>query len=370
MSTSTGILSLDDRSDAIKFSYPVVALFSTSFVMLRIGYNVRFRRQRHRYVEVSDCLLAFAQACALVGASFGFISAWKGAGKHAWDPSLTTDDLTKYLQYLWFSQYFNLTAMVALKLSISAFMLGFSFSKIYRRLIWATVATLVVLNVIFPYIILFGECNPIAKHWEPKLPGYCWGPTPRTISGYLGAGSNIISDLFYTCAPLVYIRNVQLTKRAKWGLRVVFLLGLITTVISAVKLYEIKALNETTDAAYESINLSVLSVTEVFVGTLTASLPPLRLFFEKLLDIVLAKLGLRTRDGPHTDSYVLPNILSTQATEKATERANTKQLPRDSDDDSQEILWSAITRTHHITVKVEAAEIKSDHSNCLKNNWS
>ncbi|KAF3031366.1 hypothetical protein E8E12_001204 [Didymella heteroderae] len=317
---------------------------------------------------MSDCLIAFAQACALVGTTFGFISAWKGAGKHAWDPSLTTDDLTKYLQYLWFSQYFNLTAMVALKLSISAFMLGFNFSKIYRRLIWATVVTLVALNVVFPYIILFGECRPIAKHWDPKLPGYCWGPTPRTISGYLGAGSNIVSDLFYTCAPLVYIRNVQLTKRAKWGLRVVFSLGLITTVISTVKLYEIKALNETTDASYESINLSVLSVTEVFVGTLTASLPPLRLFFEKLLDIVLARFGLRTPAGPHTDSYVLPNILSTQV----TDRANKKQLPRDSDDDSQKnmIMLGAITRTDQIIVRVEAAEGTPDHSNHLQNAWS
>ena len=111
------------------------------------------------------------------------MSAWKGAGKHAWDPSLTTDDLTKYLQYLWFSQYFNLTAMMALKLSISAFMLGFNFSKIYRRFVWATVVALVALNVVFPYIILFGECRPIAKHWDSELSGYCWGSTPRTISG-------------------------------------------------------------------------------------------------------------------------------------------------------------------------------------------
>ena len=61
MSTSTGDLSLDDRSDAIKISVPVVAFFSTVFVVFRVGCNVRFRRQRHRYVEVSDCLLAFAQ---------------------------------------------------------------------------------------------------------------------------------------------------------------------------------------------------------------------------------------------------------------------------------------------------------------------
>ena len=125
-----------------------------------------------------------------------------------------------------------------------------------------------------------------------------------------------------------------------------------TTVISAVKLYEIKALNETTDVSYKSINLSILSVTEVFVGTLTASLPSLRLFFEKLLDIVLAKFGVRTQDGSHTDSYVLPDISSTQD----PEGANKGQLPRFSDDNSEKLMLpGTITRTHHIIVSVEAA---------------
>ncbi|KAF1345610.1 hypothetical protein EJ07DRAFT_170007 [Lizonia empirigonia] len=266
MSTSTVNLLLDDRSNTIKLSYPFLAFFSTIFIVLRIWHDIRAKK--HGYVNISDWLLALAQVCALVGTTFGYMSAW----------------------YLWFGQYFNLTAMTALKFSICAFMLQLDFSKTYRLLIWLTVAVHAGLNMVFPYIILFGECDPIARHWDLKLSGHCWDARPRMISlltGYLGAGSNIASDLFYACAPLIYIRKVQLPRRAMWGVRAVFLLGLVATIISAVKLYEIKALNESADVPYESVNLSILSVTEVFVGTLTASLPPLRLLFESLLNKIL-----------------------------------------------------------------------------------
>lgn len=91
--------------------------------------------------------------------------------------------MPKYLKYLWFGQYFNLTAMALLKLSICAFMFQLGFSKIYRVLIWVTVVIHIVLNVIYPYVILFAECAPIAKHWDSALEGYCWSAGPRVISG-------------------------------------------------------------------------------------------------------------------------------------------------------------------------------------------
>jgi hypothetical protein len=43
----------------------------------------------------------------------------------------------------------------------------------------------------------------------------------------MGAATNIATDLIYTIAPLVYISRVQLNKRTVWGVRIVFLLGLM-----------------------------------------------------------------------------------------------------------------------------------------------
>lgn len=59
MSTPTADLPLDDRSPAIKFSYPFIAFFSTSFVVLRLWNNIRSKK--FWYFNVSDWLLALAQ---------------------------------------------------------------------------------------------------------------------------------------------------------------------------------------------------------------------------------------------------------------------------------------------------------------------
>jgi hypothetical protein len=49
----------------------------------------------------------------------------------------------------------------------------------------------------------------------------------------MGAATNIVTDLIYTFAPLVYISRVQLNKRTVWGVRIVFLLGLMYAVSCA-----------------------------------------------------------------------------------------------------------------------------------------
>jgi hypothetical protein len=51
--------------------------------------------------------------------------------------------------------------------------------------------------------------------------------TNSTEPGYMGAATNIFTDLIYAITPLVYITRVQLNTRTVWGVRIVFLLGLM-----------------------------------------------------------------------------------------------------------------------------------------------
>lgn len=88
-----------------------------------------------------------------------------------------------------------------------------------------------------------------------------------------------------------------------------------TTTISALKLYEMKALYSSPDPTYTSLNLSIFAVSEVFVGAFTASLPPLRKTFETLLRRVLPEsiIGSASRSrksvGKGTgNSYVMKEV--------------------------------------------------------------
>ena len=155
--------------------------------------------------------------------------------------------MEKYLYYLWIGQLLNLYGMALVKLSICAYIFMLKFSKGFNILIWISVVLHVGINLIFPTVILFGECTvslnvrrsrhkltrcfhlsqPYTKHWKSAQSGSCWSAKPRIISGYSGAATNILTDLIYTAAPLVYIGRVQLNKRTVWGVRLVFLLGLM-----------------------------------------------------------------------------------------------------------------------------------------------
>jgi len=278
-------LPLDNRSDALRIPIVVLIVFSSIFVLLRLGVSIRNRN----FYLLTDHLLWTGYILAVVGAVYGYKTAEVGGGRHVWDPIMTPDNLEKNLRYTWFSQLFNLYGMALIKLSVCAYIFMLDFSKPFRIVIWTSVVIHIGFSFVFPSVILFGECTPISKHWDTshEKPGSCWSATPRVISGYSGAACNILTDLIYTLAPLVYIARVQLPKRTIWGVRAVFLLGLLTTTISALKLYEMKSLHASTDPTYTSVNLSIYATAEVFVGAFTASLPPLRKMFENALQQVL-----------------------------------------------------------------------------------
>ncbi|KAF2628837.1 hypothetical protein BU25DRAFT_365834 [Macroventuria anomochaeta] len=310
--TSTEGLPLDDRSNDLKIPIVTLIVFSSIFVSLRLYVSWKNRN----FFQLTDHLLWTGHLLAIVGAVFAYKTAEVGGGRHVWDPIQTPANLEEYLRWLWFGQLFNLYGMALIKLSICAYILMLDFSKGYRIVIWLSVVIHVGINFVFPSIILLGECQPISKHWDVAgtQPGSCWGDKPRVISGYSGAATNMLTDLIYTVAPLVYVSRVQLPKRTLWGVRAVFLLGLITTTISALKLYEMKSLYSSSDATYTSVNLSIFAVSEVFVGAFTASLPPLRKTFETVLRRVLPESVLGTSRNRKSlgkgtgNSYVMKEV--------------------------------------------------------------
>jgi len=347
--------------------------------LLWTGYVSR-RRKAFGYIVDS------MQALAVAGAACCYKMAEVGGGKHVWDPIMTPQNLEKYLYFLWLGQILNLYGMALIKLSVCAYIFMLDFSKGFRIIIWVSVVIHLGINFIFPTVILFGECTPYSKHWDVTntKPGSCWGAKPRVISGYSGAATNILTDMLYTLAPLVYIARVQLPKRTIWGVRAVFLCGLVyvfppaprvistntfrTTTISALKLYEMKSLNVSKDPTYDSVNLSIFAISEVFVGAFTASLPPLRKTFENLLKQVLpvSLTGASRTPKGSVESYELP-----QSKSKLNDKSRRREDDVEDDDSELGILPDedvirerkdsdqSITKTTHVSVTADSKSISS-----------
>ena len=133
-----------------------------------------------------------------------------------------------------------------------------------------------------------------------------------------------------------------------------------TTTISGLKLHEMKALNESSDPTYTSVNLSVFAISEVFVGAFTASLPPLRKTFETVLRKVLPTSITGGSAKNSRQSYALQGVESPRPKPETDTDSECGILP-DSSDASSERKGSdhAIMKTTEVIVTADAKSMIS-----------
>jgi hypothetical protein len=140
------------------------------------------------------------------------------------DPSVLPT-LSRYAYYLWITQIVNIIAVAVLKWSICAWLLVLNFSKLYQAVVWLSILMVTALGFLAPVLTLFG-CSPLKANWDYSYqPRKCWAKGTLDLS-YSQGISNIITDVVYMAAPLIYLSRVQLSKRTQLGIRIVFLLSI------------------------------------------------------------------------------------------------------------------------------------------------
>lgn len=116
-----------------------------------------------------------------------------------------------------------------------------------------------------------------------------------------------------------------------------------------------KSLADTKDPSYESVNLSIFALAEVFVGAFTASLPPLRKTFENLLRKVLPA-SITGASKVSRQSYALENVevkISSKSWRTKHETDDDSELgilPEDGSSTNKKDADQSIVKTTHVTV--------------------
>ncbi|KAF2027779.1 hypothetical protein EK21DRAFT_71327 [Setomelanomma holmii] len=130
-----------------------------------------------------------------------------------------------------------------------------------------------------------------------------------------GSGiSNILTDVVYMAAPLIYLLRVQLSKRTQLGIRIIFLLSIPATICSIFKKAELKAITRTQELTSDGINLSIWSQAELSVGILIASLPPLRTAFDHIISRILpSTLQSSHKKTPYHDNIRMNTFQNSKA---------------------------------------------------------
>ncbi|OAL04520.1 hypothetical protein IQ06DRAFT_214410 [Phaeosphaeriaceae sp. SRC1lsM3a] len=295
---------------------------STVFTVWRIF--VRYKVSP--WMGWSDWLMIVGAVLCIAGMGISIACGLNGAGRLLRDPFWQPDPVEKmvFQNHLTFAaQLLNVYGMWVVKLSICAYLLALNFSRTYRWVIWGTVVFVTIFNFILPATQHFGLCRPLASRWDTRITDkQCWTQKVRIGIAYTQAISNIITDLLYATAPIVYIRSVQLNRRTQWSVRAVFLMSLLCTTISALKLWDFQRIQNLKEAYYESVTLSIWSMSEVTIGIIVANLPPLRKTFDRMFKHVLPSTGsnnvlsLNKYGGNKFESYNLPTYRSQTARHK------------------------------------------------------
>jgi hypothetical protein len=85
------------------------------------------------------------------------------------------------------------------------------FNRTYAIVLYVVLALVIVSQLIFTFLLSFA-CRPIARQWDPRVPGTCINTLPTYFA--LG-GTSLAWDVLIIVLPFPILRRLQLDKRNK-----------------------------------------------------------------------------------------------------------------------------------------------------------
>jgi len=155
------------------------------------------------------------------------LAAFSGYGRFDKDPYLTSERRMTANRYMFYSMAFCTFSVFFAKLSICSFLTVLNFSKGFRYVIWMSFVMIVTFNGIWGLVNTVGYCWPVAARWDPKVVGRCWPLHEKLWSMWTQSSANIFIDIVYAISPLVYIRQIRVSRRTRWGIQLIFFLAVL-----------------------------------------------------------------------------------------------------------------------------------------------
>ncbi|KAI1388552.1 uncharacterized protein F4822DRAFT_429170 [Hypoxylon trugodes] len=279
-------------------------------------------------------------------------------GIHYYDVPMPFDP-TEGLIYIYAVGAIYQPILTLVKQSILVFLLRFSGIKSgIRHVVWGTIIFNTVLMVAILLTVIF-QCTPISANWIVGT-GQC---IEQFKFGVVAACMTILTDVISVALPFYIFLGLKINKNRKVALIGVFMLGVLVTVVSVIRLYFLaQNFNDTSPDKNFSIGFCVSSI-ECNLAILTASAPALWPLFRRIPFFKSTgdrsyyghqKYGgtshgqqgyIRTTDGPESSNNIGLKDMSGRRVRTEVRSA------RDSD---EEILTgTGIMRTTQFTVVTE-----------------
>ncbi|KAL9630795.1 MAG: hypothetical protein Q9164_006234 [Protoblastenia rupestris] len=139
----------------------------------------------------------------------------------------------------------------------------------YKAVTWTVMITCIIGHLVGTLVLIF-QCSPVQRSWRPRTPGSC---LPNDATFYGLAAVTILFDVIIFLLPIPLLLHLNISKKKRFALVCVFLLGLLTTVCSILRMVQIITIARTGN----STMLVLWGVVELNVGVSDCYYQPLPL---------------------------------------------------------------------------------------------
>ncbi|RYP64126.1 hypothetical protein DL771_008906 [Monosporascus sp. 5C6A] len=237
--------------------------------------------------------LAYATAAVTACATahtwvLSMITKHPGYFVHQWD--VRVKDIPSHIYAIHMGVNFYLGAILAIKAAILLEWFRI-FNPIGERnaFFWVGHALLVV-NTLFYTSAIFVEnftCIPLERLWDKTVPGTCIDLEEYYIAT---AAFNVFSDIFILVLPQKVVWKLQMTRRRKVGVSLIFAVGILTCLVAIVRVYTSTSYVAAEDKVYALSPMSLLTHIETHLLLLVICIPTV----PSVLSNMQLSMGIRT----------------------------------------------------------------------------
>ncbi|RYC58531.1 hypothetical protein CHU98_g7675 [Xylaria longipes] len=248
---------------------------AASIVLVALRFYSHWLTSSPKIARLTDWLMVAAWVFfALFDVAFALTTRY-GGGRH-----IIVAENPRLLQILnILNENTYLYAMAFIKFSILSLYGSIFRSKRFHFCLW-TIAIVVGAWAVSLSLVAIFQCTPIAYGWDPTVAG---GSCLNYGLAVLIAGVvNIITDFTILLMPIPLVRRLHVSSQKKRLLIFTFAFGGSAYVVSIIRLAFALKVGTTADGSWDNIPAGLLSVVELLIGILAASIPRYRVLWRQI----------------------------------------------------------------------------------------
>ncbi|CAG8909659.1 unnamed protein product [Penicillium egyptiacum] len=206
----------------------------------------------------------------------------------------------------WASVPIYQTSLISTKMSILLqYKRVFSTPRM-RRACWLLIGFLGAYGT-WTIISAWANCVPLAKFWDPTVPGFC---LDKKALWFSNSAIHILTDILILIYPMPVLKSLQLPRKQKFALMAVFALGGFVLITSVLRLKSLLIISNSNDPTYDNVGAATWSAVECNVAIICACLPGTRAFLSKLLPHIFSTRSNGYRSRTTRPSRTGRNVLT------------------------------------------------------------